>query len=260
MALDTFEFTAELDSTGRWILLTALSEGMTEITVFRITRDGTSAVRGAFNKEVTNAFVGADYEAPQNTPLAYFARYSDGVQTRESPVVSVVGTVDRGGDVLFGLTNPLAWLRVNVNIGPDLTSRGRQDSVQVVGRRDPVVVSDVRLFPNGTLTVITLTDSERNDLNSLLAPGQIIAFSPHQPTYGFSDVWYLSIGDVTERRTAPLGLETSRFFDLQFQRVAPPPADFIGPAFQTWGDVKDDGLTWGDWLTSGTTWLRAQVR
>lgn len=260
MALGPLEFTAELDASGRWVLLTVLSDGMTEVTVFRITRDGTAAVRGAFNKEALNAFVGADYEAPQNTPLAYFVRYGDGIQTRDSPVVSVVGTVDRGADVLFSLTNPLAWLRVNVNIGPDLTSRGRQDAVQVVGRRDPVVVSDVRLFPNGTLTVITLTDSERNDLNAMLSTGQVIAFSPREPTYGFSDVWYLSIGDVTERRTTALGLESSRFFDLQFQRVAPPPADFVGPAFQTWGDVRDAGITWADWLTSGTTWLRAQVR
>ena len=259
MALGTVSLTAELDPSGRWVLLQMTCTGATEATIFRVTPDGTQAVRGAFEEAVSGALNAADYEAPQNIALTYFARVSDGVSTKESALVAVSGVVDRGGDCIFGLTNPLGIVPVNVVGIPELRSPSRQEVVQVIGRVDPVVVSDVRVYPSGVLTLATLTDDEKHDVLALLADGQTIAFSPYSPDYGFTDIWYLSVGNVTEKRVSALGNRPERFIECEFQRVAPPPADFIGPAFRLWQDIYDAGTSWNDALTAGQTWLSVQV-
>lgn len=259
MALGPVTLTADLHSSGRWIVLYVEATGMTQVTIYRLTSDGSVAVRGAYQKEVSGSLNAADYEAPQNTTITYYATATDGVMTRDSDPVVLDGMMDRGGDVLFGMGNPLALIPVEVIAVGDMKAPIRQDVVRVVGRPDPVVVSDVRGFPAGTLTVATATDSERLALAALLADGGVVAFSPHDGTFGFADVWYLSIGDVTERRVSSYGGQSDRFHDLPFQRVAPPPADFIGPAFTTWDDVNGAGFTWNTLLTSGTTWNRIQV-
>lgn len=260
MALGTITLTATLAGAGRWVVLTLTCTGMTQATIYRVTADGVQAVRGAFDLDVVDALNAADYEAPQNVPLTYFARVSDGVMTQESSIVTVDGVVDRGGDAILSLTTPTSPLLVSVIGIPELTSRARRDVVEVIGRPDPVVVNDARLYPTGTLTVATFTDADRDTLRTFLASGDIIAFSPRWPDFGFSDVWYFSVGDYVERRYSPLGDRPERAFVLDVQRVSPPPADFLGPAFYTWQDAIDEGLTWGDAITLGLTWLSIQTR
>lgn len=259
MALGEIEFSATLNPTGKWVTLQLTCTGMTKATIYRVTPDGTQAVRGAFNKTVAGALAAADYEAPQNTTLTYFARISDGVSTQESQPLTVDGQVSRGGDVIFGLTNPLATLPVTVEKVNDLLSESAQEVVKVVGRKDPIVVSDVRQYQSGSLSVFTLTPTDRQALLSVLESGAVIAFSPQYPDYGFSDVWYLAVSRVTETRVSPIGSAPERRFTLEFQRVAAPPADFVGPAFRTWQDVVDDDTTWQQLYTSNTTWLLLEV-
>ena len=259
MALDPVTLTAELNDDGRWVVFSCTCIGATSATLYRVTPSGPQAVRGFFEKSVFGAFNAADYEAPQQSTLTYFARVTDGVSTKDSPLVTVDGMVNRGGDVIFSLTNPLAYQQIVVVTAPSLRSPVKRDVVEVIGRPDPVVVSDVRRYASGTMTIATLSDSERTGLNNLLSSGGLIAFSPHKPEYGFEDIWYLSIGDVTERRVTPLGYRPERYWDLEIQRVAPPPATFVGPAFVTWQDVYSAGTTWGEWKAAGTTWIKAQV-
>jgi hypothetical protein len=259
MPLGNVILDARINSDKRWVVLTVTANEATHFTVYRVTGDTTQAVRGALNKASDGALVVADYEAPQNTSLSYYAEATDGTQTRVSSIVKPTGKIDRGGDVVFGLTNPLAWLQLNVEGLPELVRKGRRDVVEVIGRPDPIAVSDVRLYPSGTLTLITLTDGERQALNNLLADGGVLAFSPRYPDFGFSDVWYFSVGDARESRTSPLGQESSRRHALDVQRIAPPPADFVGPAFRTWQNLKDASVTWADLLRGQTTWLRLQV-
>lgn len=259
MPLGPITFTATLNSTGRWVLLQLASTGMTTATIYRVTPEGPQPVRGALNKAVIGNLNAADYEAPQNATLTYFARISDGTMTQDSLPVTVTGQVDRGGDYLFGLVNPLAGMAVNVVGFSELSRSSRQEVVTVIGRPDPVVVSDVLQYPTGTMTVATLTDSERLNLLSLAAGGTILAFSPRYTNYGFSDVWYLSVSRLTEQRVSRIGTRPERLFTMEFQRVSPPPANFVGPAFRTWQQVFDSGVTWGSLLSAGTTWSQIQV-
>jgi hypothetical protein len=259
MALGPVTFTAVIDGTHRWIILSVSCTGMTGASIYRITPDGTRAVRNALDKVAAGALNVADYEAPQNQALKYVAVVTDGTLAATSSIVTVSGTIDRGGDVLFGLTNPLATVPVHVVGIPDLSTAAPQEAVHVVGRADPIIVSDVRSYPTGSLLLATVTDEERIAVNGLLADGTILAFSPRYPTYGFDDVWYLSIGGVSEKRASEVVTDPTREWTLAFQRIAPPPADFIGPAFATWNDVYTAGSTWSGILIAGTTWLDLQV-
>jgi hypothetical protein len=259
MALDTVTLTATIGGSGRWVLLTVDAPGMTQGTVYRVSADGKQAVRGAFEKDAEDTLIAADYEMPQNKALTYVASVTDGIETRESALVTVDGVIDRGADVLFGLTNPLAWVPVVVRRAPSFTRKARRDIVEIQGRPDPVAVSDVRLYPSGTLPLATLDDAGRIAMTQLLDSGAIIAFSPRRPTYGFDDVWYLSVGDVDMTPYTDRGYHDERQWDLPVQRVAPPPATFVGPAFATWQADLDEGLTEGQYLASGRTWLDLMV-
>jgi hypothetical protein len=259
MALGVPSITATVDDSGRWVTVAVTCTGMTSGSVMRVVADGSRAVRGASNKAGAGGLAVADYEAPQNTPLTYYATVTDGVSTKATGVVTAAAVVDRGGDAMFGMVNPLAVVIVHVIGLPDLATGAPREVVRVINRADPIVVSDVRSYPTGTLMLATVSDAERFAVGGLLSSGAVLAFSPHFPTYGFDDVWYLSIGDVTERRASEVATDQTREWDLAFQRVAPPAADFIGPAFTTWQDPIDASTTWQAALTAGTTWLLAQV-
>lgn len=259
MAVTDIVLDATVDSTNRWVVLTLTATGMTKATIYRSSADGTQAVRGAFNVDAPGSLVVADYEAPQGVPLSYFARTTDGTGSYDSSIATTSGVIDRGGDVVFGLANPLAWLPLNIIGIKSLTYESDMKLVNVLGRRDPIAVSDVRKFPSGTLEVYTLDDAERLALLSLLNDSSVMAFSPSDPSYGFSDVWYFAVGKVTESRVSPFGAEQARKFSLEVTRIAPPPAEFVGPAFRTWDVPYSAPKTWGQWYTDGLTWLKAQV-
>ena len=259
MAVTDIVLDATVDPSNRWVVLTLTATGMTKATIYRSSADGTQAVRGAFNVDAPGSLVVADYEAPQGVSLSYFARTSDGTGSYDSSVAVTTGAIDRGGDVVFGLANPLAWLPLNVIGIKALAYESNIKLVNVLGRPDPIAVSDVRKFPSGTLEVYTLEDSERLSLLSLLTGSSVMAFSPSDPAYGFSDVWYFAVGKVTESRVSPLGTEPARKFSLEVTRIAPPPAEFVGPAFRIWETPYNAPKTWGQWYTEGLTWLNAQV-
>ena len=259
MALSEPILTAEVDDSNRWALMTLTATGMTRATVYRLGESGATAVRGAYNIEALGSAVVVDYEAPQGVPLRYYASVTDGTQTRESVVVQATGQISRGGDVVFGLDNPLSWVPVHVVSFPQLKSDTRRSVINVAGRKDPVVVSDVRSMPSGTLTLATTDSGVRRDLSQLLETSSIIAFSPGDPTYGFEDIWYLSVGSVSENRLTTIGSEQARTFTLEVQRVLPPPADFIGPALLTWQQVYDAGTSWTTGVTLGKNWLTVQI-
>ena len=118
--------------------------------------------------------------------------------------------------------------------------------VKVWGRPDPVVVSGVREMPSGTLVLITLSLSERDQLLDNPESGQLCALSPRYPSEGLPDVTYLSIGMLDLSRTSPYVFEDSRRFTMEYQTVKAPPA--------FWRYPLEESNTWGDVLTNYANW------
>jgi hypothetical protein len=223
MSLGAASLDAVVDVIDPTVLVTATCSGMTHATFWRRTPEGDVYLRGGISVTGSGSASIVDYDAPQGIPVTYYAQVTDGVSTKSAGPTTTVDMVDRGGDVVYALDSPLFPIPVTVVSIPELQTQVKQDVVQVIGRADPVVVSDVRQYPSGTLTLATLDAAGRRELNALLADGEIIAFCPARADYGIDDTWFLSVGPVVERRLSPLGVIAERHFEMQVQRVAAPP-------------------------------------
>jgi hypothetical protein len=216
MTLGTASITAVVDGTTSFVTVTATCTGLTSATIYRVTPEGDAILRGGLNAAGSGSVAILDYDCPQNTPVDYRAVVTDGVSSKAA------GLVNHGGDAFCGLADTDRLL-LNVVGLPELRTVTRQDVVSVVGRADPIVVTDVRQYPSGTLTVVTMDATERRALDALLAPGSILVFKPRYATYGFDDTWFLSVASSTERRVSKLAIVPERYVDMEVQRVAAPP-------------------------------------
>ena len=204
------------------VTLTLTCTGAISATFHRDLDDGRPVLRGGLDVAGSGSVEMLDYDAVQNRELTYYATVTDGTSTK-SATCTATGLVDWGGDVLFALDAPGVPIPVTVIGVPELRYAGRQESISVINRADPIAVTDVRQYPSGTLTIATLEATGRAPILNLMATGDIIGFNPRWPEYGFSEVWYLAVNDVSEKRVSPIASRPERLWDIPFQRVTPPP-------------------------------------
>ncbi|MDO8308559.1 MAG: hypothetical protein Q7V58_09440 [Actinomycetota bacterium] len=256
--IDTFAAVLNGDGTGFDVTLTT-----TDFDTFTLTRqalDGAIGVRGAEDAALSAgaAFV-SDLEAPQNTAVAYHVsceRTSDGY--RATATVAATGEIDLGFDALFDLSRPTTILEVHPEKMPTWGQGIPSEFVWAQNRPDPVVISQVLRHPSGALSLLTATLAAKDEMNTALSRGNIIAFSPRYPeTYGFDGLWYLAVGRVAVESLNPLvATEPGRRFVLDIQRIAPPPATFTPVDGRTWEEIVELGWTWEYIVASGMTWLQ----
>lgn len=81
---------------------------------------------------------------------------------------------------------------------PKLTRKIQQGTFQVIGRKNPVVVSaSVRTSPSGSLEIDTATFTERDQLLTMFSDGSpVLLRTPAD--YGYGQSLWLSIGDIDE--------------------------------------------------------------
>lgn len=172
------------------------------VEVQRSTNGGTSwlPVRAATNVAVSGStFTVVDYEAPNGAVCSYRARatYTTGGQSVVGPwlVAAATATWTAVADWLKHPSHPSLNRKVTVAENPQRTRNRRQGIHSVIGRADPVVVSDVLNLTSGTITFLTATDQEAVDLLALLAYDQLF-FQP-RPGSRFGQK-YIAIGSIDE--------------------------------------------------------------
>lgn len=256
MPLGDPTLTAEVHESGRFVVLNLTCTGMNRYTIYRITPVGIVSVRGLLSVTTTQSSIeGGDYEAPQNRQLKYFARVFDGNNNSKSTsTVIPAGQVDYGGDYVFDLRFPLSGMQVTVGEIMEYNYGARRESVVVVGRRDPVVVTRSRSTPSGTMKLYTFNDTERRSLAKIVGTGNVVAFSPYDQRYGYDDIVYLALGDVTETRVSRLGRIAIRQWDIAFDTVSAPPGDFVPPSDIIWSDVSTTFDYWDAVTNAAYTW------
>lgn len=111
---------------------------------------------------------------------------------------------------------------VTVQSWNDLSYEASGDVVRAYGRADPVVVTDVRPYPSGTLVLATLEDAGRVWLEDLLASGRIIGLRPASAAFGLPSVVYLYVGKVTMARVVQRAAAVERRWTLDVQMVQRP--------------------------------------
>jgi len=217
-------------------------------------------VRGAENlvSPGTPLFI-SDYTMLQNTLTSYRLRIHDTDGDVVTEWLDTEDYVDFGGDVLFAAHNPRRRMPITVESFPEQSHDIEQEIVKVLGRADPVVVSNRRQYPNGTMTLLTFTDSERRALMELINAAPIIGLSPYQSYYGFDSMPYFSIGRLSEMRPSPRVYEPTRRWMLEVQRVEParPERPISTPIDPTDPDLPQGENVWDDWIAS--RWVNLAV-
>ena len=151
------------------------------------------------------------------------------------------------------LRRPFLNREVQVLDYGDISRPSRGVAFDVIGRTYPVGVFEVMGSRRWTMTLWTDTLSDADDLDTVLAAGDI--WFVHVPVGCAVPGGYVIIdGDVNRRRPGNAKRQTQRrFFDLPLIEVATPDDDVAGTT-GTWTTVLANYATWGDLIADKATW------
>jgi len=231
-------------------------------TLWRVTADGTrTLVRGpdGLLDRVTitdTVVVVEDYEAPLGVPFHYYSesKSSSNVVTASRATDTVTIThADVNEAWLKDPGNPQRNIKILVKQGPDWQRAIGQAEFRVRGRRNSVVLSDVRGGLDGDLVIWTRTDEERAGLHWLLDSGNVL-FWQAAPGMGVDDM-YVNVGQVSENRITTYAPEQWREWTLPLKQAdMPVSVGVAGSAGRTWQDILTEHATWQEVLDTYATW------
>ncbi|MFK8844672.1 hypothetical protein [Streptomyces sp. Ac-502] len=231
------------------------------ITVYRTGQDGSQTLvrgpAGLLDKAVitSDLMVIEDYEAPLGVPVAYRVEIvpaaGGSIQIRTTETV----TIDPGDPQEAWLKDPGQPQRntkVLVEKAPDWSRSIERAAYRVKGRRNAVILSDVRGGQEGDLSIWTRTDDERKRLNWLLDSGNVLLWQA-APGMGVDDM-YVNVGETSEGRIGGPAQEPWREWKLPLTAADMPVTVGVGgTAGRTWQDLLSEFATWADVLGSYET-------
>lgn len=213
-------------------------------------------VRGATAQQPPgDVFIIYDYEAPFGIPVLYRARSTD--QTASGDISGPWGqssTVTLSPTVawLKHPTNPALNTEVTIVEIPRLQRGLAQGVNRIIGRADPVVISDTRWTPEGEATFVTLEDAEADTILATLDEvSPLLLQTPAE--HGWGSRWVV-FADVVEERATRLAVEEARYWRAPFTVVERPTDDGITIGGFTWGDLDDTYTDWQALLDTDLTW------
>jgi hypothetical protein len=179
-------------------------------------------------------------------------------------------TYDADGDVLDEFTATVTpditqvWLKsiarpflnrtVTVTDWSDVTQPARGAVLDVIGRRRPVAINEVRGSRRYNLTLVTDDTDEADALELMLSFGDTLLIQPPAdcpipaPLYAWA-------GDVTTARRSTRG--PRRYITLPLVEVDAPAPELVGYTV-TWGGIVSAFSTWADVQSEFTDWLAVQ--
>lgn len=188
-----------------------------------------------------------DYEFVAGALNYYRVTESPGAATFSTTITPVQADV-----WIKSITRPFLNRALKVVDHSDIVRPSRAGTFPVIGRSDPVGVTDVQLSPRWEMTIKADTIVEAGEVDLVFASGdpmfiQVPADGPLATIPG----GYVLVGEVTQRRfgkTSP-----RRWFVLPLTRVAPPGPGVYGvPA--TWATLAAEFATWADVAAAFGTW------
>ncbi|MGW7617433.1 hypothetical protein ACWGLG_16505 [Streptomyces antimycoticus] len=232
------------------------------LTIYRVLPDGSrTLVRGpsglySQTPITSDEVIVEDYEAPLGVAVSYYIEsLTPGSQTPEyqNTITTTLAPGDRNEAWLKDPGKPQRNLKVLVAKAPDWQRNIEQAEMRVRGRRNSVVLSDVRGGLEGDLSIWTRSDDERSALHWLLDSGNVILWQS-APGMGVSDM-YATVGQITEARVTGYAPEQWRAWTLPLRQVDMPTTTGVaGSAGRTWQDILTQFATWQDLLNSYATW------
>jgi hypothetical protein len=228
------------------------------LTLYRVAGTGQSLVRGPDGwlqgvLLASTQMVVEDYEAPIGVPVTYRRELyvpSTGALQQSATSGSAQLDVPDPSDVwLKDPIQPQRNIRLMAAVAPDWSRPIEATEYRVRGRRNPVILYDVRGGLAGTLQVWTLSDAERAGLHFLLDTGHPLLIQL-SPGLGIDDM-YVAVGEATEGRHIPYGGEPRRLWSLPLTQQDAPIGGVGGSAAWT---VQDVATTWSTVLDINATY------
>jgi hypothetical protein len=166
----------------------------------------------------------------------------------ETPTIVVVTD-----DVwLRHLFRPDLSVRLTVMGVGDLTYEQRVGSFHVIGRANPVVISDVRDGYAGNLEVVTLDAGERDGLLALLADGLPLLLQLDSRFNLLTS--YVAVGPVAEHRVSRIGDRPARTWLLPLTQIDRPALPLVSSDYR-YSDVAAAYDTYRVLLDNEATYL-----
>ncbi|MET9728684.1 hypothetical protein [Streptomyces zaomyceticus] len=232
------------------------------LTVWRVTPDGRRVLvrgpDGLLDRVVitTNSVVFEDYEAPLGVPVYYYIEMiADGapLATFRTTELVTISLANLNEAWLKDPGNPQRNLKLLVKAAPSWQRPIAQAEYRVRGRRNSVVLSDVRGGLEGVLTVWTRSDEERVALHWILDSGNTLLWQA-MPGMGVSDM-YVNVSQAEEGRVTSYAPEAWREWQLPLREAdMPTSVGVAGSAGRTWQDILTEHSTWSAVLSRYATW------
>lgn len=191
-----------------------------------------------------------DYEFPDAVPVTYRVRSFDGSDVLLGTLSGSV-TPALGGVWLKSAAYPFLNTPVTVTGFGDVTAPARGAVYDVLARRDPVAVTEVRGSRRYELTLRAADDVEEAALELALSFGDTAYVHVPAGCVVPRSMWAF-VGDVTISRP-PRHDSTARYFVLPLTEVAAPDPAIVGATI-TWAGVTAAYATWADLMVAKPTW------
>lgn len=213
-----------------------------------------SPVRGGRVAVVAGRFVRTvdDYEFAAGTGMDYqIVGLSNPENIPDVPVqTQIVSIPDTIAQIWIKFIPTPAMNRQVILAGVGEIERpDRNATFDVVGRRDPVVITEVHGSRRTTITLLTENLDEGDALDQALSSGAP-AFL-HVPVTVPVPSMYIAVGRYSWEILHPLTQD--RLWTVQVTEVAPPPLSVVGVG-TTWQTLLDQSPTWADVLNRYPTW------
>lgn len=245
-SLPGFEVDPDDDLGNVTLIMRTLASGYL-LTLYRIVGSAQTVVRGP-NGFLQGVLLSSaqmtveDYEVPLGQPVSYRYVLTDSVGAYkgggQSAPVSV-SVPDISDCWIKDPLQPQRNVRLMAAVAPDWARPIEQTEYRVRGRRNSVILYDVRGGLTGTLQVWTQSDAERAALHFALDTGHPLLLQL-SPDLGIEDV-YVAVGEAVEARHVPYGGEPRRLWQLPLTQQDAPIGGAAGSAAWT---VQDLATTW----------------
>ncbi|MGW3992226.1 hypothetical protein ACWEF6_01945 [Amycolatopsis sp. NPDC004772] len=139
---------------------------------------------------------------------------------------------------------------VTISWDGTISRPSRAGLFEVLGRTEPVAVTDVQGSRRLTLTFITQSVEEANDLDRRLSSGEPVLIQAPTPNASVPTL-YAILGDITQTR--PANTAKRRYFTIPLTEVAAPGSTVYADTY-TYADVVADYATYADVIAGVATY------
>lgn len=220
-----------------------------------VTLTNPEVVRGGAHVEIStgDTLLLDDYEFTPGVVNTYRVRAYNASDV-EVPTYSYTATVTPTLDAVWlkSIARPFLNRAVQVVDFSDVELPARGGLFEVLGRRAPIAVSDVRGSRRYTLTLRAATVEEARAIELFLSFGDVLLV--HVPDdCPVPRSMFAAAGDVTIGRAGSRHDTEQRYIAIPLTEVAAPAADLVGYTV-TWAGIVAGFTDWAEVLTDFPTW------